>query len=327
MKNFFNQITKKRLVSIALLLSFFLLMMCMTITGVTQPAIATIGEEINITVDAQVQPIDTDSYRLVFGFLAPVSWNAQENATAVYTSSVGNGTLVLATDTDIATNSTLTWSDEIESVIGIGENYGLVKWVVFLSESPIAFEDGVTINAQINLTLIVGQDNITTQMGYIIANSGYGIGLDFGNNPAYSENFTPCMEVTGGTNNPINICGPAPSPIVISPNTRTLNDIIKINFDAAKGDTSLFDASQVYFCGTALVDGVEVSNCGAESQNTMENVGNNLWEITLWPNSFFGATPNAEISDMSFTFRNADGAIIIQDPETFEDFRLIENCD
>ncbi len=299
----------------------------MTITGVTQPSTATVGEEIDISVNVRIQPIDTDAYKLVFGFLAPISWNPEENATATYTSTAGNGTLVLATDSDIATNSTLTWSEEIESVVGIGENYGLVKWVVFLSQAPINFVNGVTIDGQINLSLTVGQENLNTQMGYIIANSGYGIGLDFGNNPAYSVNFTPCMEVTGGTNTPFNLCGPAPYPITVKPNARTLKDIIKINFDAAKGDTRLFDATQVYFCGNALVNGIEVSNCGAESINAMENVGDNLWEITFWANSFFGAAPNAVISNMTFTFSNAEGDIVIQDPDTLEDFMLIENCD
>lgn len=308
-------------------LSFFLLMMCMTITSVVQPSSATVGEQMNITVNVKVQPIDSDGYKLVFGFLAPISWDTEQNATATFTSPVGNGTLRLATAADIATNSTLTWSEEIESVVGIGENYGLVKWVVFLSEVPLYVENGVTVNGQVNLSVTVGSENLSTQMGYIIANSGYGIGLDFGNNPAYSVNFTPCMEVTGGTNTSINLCGPAPYPITVKPNTRTLRDIIKINFDSAKGDTSLYDAPQVYFCGTALVDGIMVSNCGTNTINTMENVGNNLWEITFWPNNFFGAAPNAVISDMTFTFRNAEGDIIIQDPDTLEDFILIENCD
>lgn len=327
MKNIFNQIKKKRVFSILLCFSFFLLMMCMTITSVVQQSSATVGEQMNITVNVKVQPIDSDGYKLVFGFLAPISWEAEENATATFTSPVGNGTMRLATNADLATNSTLPWSDEIESVAGIGENYGLVKWVVFLSEVPLFVENGVTVNGQINLTVTTGQENLTTQMGYIVANTGYGIGNDFGGNPAYNVNFTPCLEVTGGTNTPINLCGPAPYPIVVKPTTRTLKDIIKINFDAAKGDTSLYDATQVYFCGMALVNGIEVTNCGTNSLNTMENVGNNLWEITFWPNTFFGAAPSDLITNMTFTFRNAEGDIIIQDPDTLEDFMLIENCD
>lgn len=328
MVKIFNQIKKKRILGILLCFSFFLLMMCMTITGVIQPTSATVGEEIDITVNVRIQPLESNSdYKLVFAFLAPISWNAEETATATYTSPVVNGNLRLATDADIATNSTLTWSEEIESVVGVGDNYGLVKWVVFISETTVATVNGTAINGQVNLSLTVGQENLTTQMGYLVANSGYGIGLDFGGNPAYNANFTPCMEVTGGSNPSINLCGPAPYPIVVKPNTRTLKDIIKINFDSSKGDTSLYDVSQVYFCGTALVDGVEVINCGTDPINTMENVGNNLWEITFWPNSFFGAAQNAVISDMAFTFRNAEGDIIIQDPDTLEDFILTENCD
>ncbi len=327
MKKIFNLLKKRRLMTAIMWLSFFLLMMCMTITSVNQPTSATVGEQINITVNVKVQPIDSDGYKLVFGFLAPISWNAADNATATYTSPVGNGTMRLATNADIATNSTLNWSDEIASVVGIGENYGLVKWVVFLSEGPLFVENGVTVNGVVNLSLTVGPDNLTTQMGYIIANSGYGIGLDFGDSPAYSVNFTPCMEVTGGTNTPLNLCGPPPYPITVKPNTRNLKDIIKITFDSSKGDTSLFDTPQVYFCASAMVNGILVTNCGTESINAMTNVGNNLWEITFWANNFFGAAPNESITDMTFTFRNIEGDIIIQDPDTLEDFLLIENCD
>ena len=299
----------------------------MTITGVTQPTTATVGEEIDVLVNVRIQPQESAGYNFVFGFLAPISWNAEENSIATYTSPVGDGTLRLATDADIATNSTLSWSEEIESVVGVGENYGLVKWVVFLSEAPINVENGVTVDGMVNLKLTVGDENINTQMGYIVANTGYGIGLDFGGAPAYNTNFTPCMEVTGGGNTLINLCGPAPYPVIVKPNSRTLKDIININFDATKGDSSLMGSGQIYFCATALVDGVEASNCGTDNTNIMDNIGDDLWDITFWPNAFFGANPNAVISDMTYTFQNEAGDIVIQDPETLEDFILTENCD
>ena len=66
-------------------LSFFLLMMCMTITSVVQPSSATVGEQMNIIVNVKVQPIDSDGYKLVFGFLAPISWDTEQNATATFT--------------------------------------------------------------------------------------------------------------------------------------------------------------------------------------------------------------------------------------------------
>ncbi|MDN3493538.1 DUF4961 domain-containing protein [Winogradskyella bathintestinalis] len=327
MKKVFIIFKRRRVLRVLLLFAFLIFTMCMTITGVIQPHSATVGEEISVTVNVRIQPQESTGYNFIFGVLAPVSWNVEENATVTYSSPVGNGTLRLATDADIATNSMLTWSEEIESVVGIGENYGLVKWTVFISESPVNVEDGVTVDGQVSLALTVGQENINTQMGYLVANSGYGIGLDFGDAPAYNVNFTPCIEISGADNNLINLCGPAPYPVVVKPNVRTLKDIIKINFDAAKGDTSLFDVEQVYFCGTALVDGVEVSNCGVNNANIMDNIGGNLWEITFWPNSFFGADPNSVISDMTYTFQNEVGDIIIQDPDTLEDFILIENCD
>ncbi|WP_142785098.1 DUF4961 domain-containing protein [Changchengzhania lutea] len=313
MKNIFKKITKYRFLSIILLFGFLLLVtMCVTIPSVNQPTSATVGETISITVDVNVAPAEDASHNVVFGVLVPVSWNVASNASATFTSDNGNGTFSLDTGTH---------ADTFEAVLGIGENYGEVEWVAFVSNEQVTGVNGVGFSGQVQLTLTVGNENINTQLGYAAAASGYVSAGDIG------SFFTPCMEVSGGANPLIDLCGPLPYPVTYEPISFTVKDIIKINFDASKGDTGLFGASQVYFCGKAMVDGVAVENCGTAAINTMANLGNDLWDITIWPNSFFSVSPSAVITDMSFTFRNTAGDIVIQDPNTNEDFLLTDNCE
>ena len=126
---------------------FLLLTMCITITNVFQPTSATIGETMNITIDANLLGEIGDSQNLVFGFLAPAAWDVAGTGVATYTTSVGNGTMSLVPLDEIAPNSDLglTWADDMKNQLGIGENYGLVKWVVYKSDQQLSVASGETI--------------------------------------------------------------------------------------------------------------------------------------------------------------------------------------
>lgn len=330
MKKLFKKLTKKRVKVILLPLLFLVLSMCMTITSVIQPETASIGEQLDIVVNVEIVPGESAAYNLVFGFLAPVSWQAGANSEATFTSPVGNGTLRLATETDLATNTSNTWSAEIEDKVGIGENYGLVKWVVFISENPIAVEENVVVNGVINLTTVAGSENLKTQLGYVIANSGYGIGLDFNGAEAYHTNFSPCMEVTGGTNALIDLCGPLPFPVVVSPTEYSLNDVVKISFDATKGSlgqpTELLGAEKVYLCATVQANGATSEVCQASTGSMLKNAGDDKWEISIWPKQFFDLPLDADISTITYKFTNEMGDIVVTNPDTGEDFQLLANC-
>ena len=110
----------------------------------------------------------------------------------------------------------------------------------------------------------------------------------------------------------------------------TYDDVISIDFDAKKGvegnPTPLLDASQVYLCAKALVNGQTVDVCQSNESTKFRNVGNNLWEITIWPRQLFDASPGQEITDISFTVTNEASDIVVQDPETGEDFQIVPNC-
>ncbi|AUP80640.1 DUF4961 domain-containing protein [Flavivirga eckloniae] len=205
MKKLFKPIRKKTVSVILLCFTLLLFVKCITIEGVTQPTTATTGEVINITLDLKMLPEADDDEYLIFGFLAPISWDVENTATVTYTSTVGNGTMSLAPVDEIAPNSStnLTWANEMASELGIGANSGDVKWIVFKSDVELVGANGVEITGEIQLQVTVGPENLKTQLGYAVANSNYGVKVS---NGYHAVSFTNCMEVTGGTNPIHDLC-------------------------------------------------------------------------------------------------------------------------
>jgi hypothetical protein len=302
-----------------LFLLFLLLSMCITITNVNQPSSMGVGERMDVTIDVDVNPTEDAAYNIVFGVLAPEAWDIASNATVTYTSDNGNGTMRLAdgSDPDYVT--------PITDLAGIGENYGLVEWVVFISNQTIPGANGVNFSGQIQISMNTGSDNIKTQLGYIVGTSGYGI-----TEGETDIRFTPCMEVTGGSNPLIDLCGPLPFPVTFQPAEYSYEDIIHIGFDANKGSegapTALFGATNVYLCAKANIDGIPIEVCDNGNSTKMRSIGNDQWETSIWPRQLFNALPNQEITDITFSFINENGAVEVKNPDTGEDFQLIANC-
>src|SRR5690606_37781830 len=107
MKKLINFLKKQRIVKVLLMFTLLIFTMCVTITNVTQPATATVDQQIDITIDLNLNPELADDEFLVFGFLAPTSWDVEGTATATYTSSLGDGTMTLVPLDEPAPNSTL----------------------------------------------------------------------------------------------------------------------------------------------------------------------------------------------------------------------------
>lgn len=303
----------------ALFLLFLLLSMCITINNVNQPSSMGVGERMDITIDVDVAPAEDAAHNIIFGVLAPEAWDIASNATVSYTSDNGDGTMRLANgaDPDYAT--------PIMDLAGIGENYGLVEWVVFISDETVSDANGVNFSGQIQLSMDVGTDNLKTQLGYIVGTSGYGITAG-----ETDIRFTPCMEVTGGSNPLIDLCGPLPFPVTFQPAEYTYDDIIHIGFDATKGPegspTALSGATDVYLCAKAVIDGQPVEVCDNSGITKMRSTGNDQWQISIWPRQLFNALPSQEITDITFSFINENGDVEVKNPDTGEDFQIIANC-
>lgn len=303
----------------ALFFALLLLTMCIRITGVTQPETIGIGERMEVTIDVDVSPAENAAYNIVFAVLAPESWDIASNAEVAYTSPNGSGTMRLANSGDP------NYGAQILDLAGIGENYGLVKWVVFISNQTVSGSNGSNFSGQIQLSFDAGTENMKTQLGYIVGTSGWGI------TPGETSiRFTPCMEVTGGDNPVMDLCGPLPFPVTFQPMEFTYEDIIHINFDATKGaagePTELLDVSQVFICANALVDGQPVEVCDNNPKLLMRSVDVDKWQISIWPQQLFGTQPNQVITDIKFSFIDITGEIEVKNPDTGNYFELQANC-
>lgn len=206
MKTTLLTLKKQRIVKILLMFTFLIFTMCVTITDVAQPSTATVDQQIAITVELTMNPDIEDDEFLIFGFLAPLSWNVEGTGVATYTTSLGNGTMSLVPLDELAPNSAggLTWANEMEAELGIGANSGSVKWVVYKSDVELTVvDDDVDVTGQIQFSVAVGSDNVITQLGYAVTLSNYGVKVS---NAYHDVAFTSCMEVSGGANATIDLC-------------------------------------------------------------------------------------------------------------------------
>ena len=77
---------------IAVILFGLIIANCLQIDSVTQPETAAVGERITITVNATADVgNNARQYRLIFGVLAPKSWDIRSNATVTFDSDWDGG--------------------------------------------------------------------------------------------------------------------------------------------------------------------------------------------------------------------------------------------
>lgn len=317
MKNLSKNFIKKKVKVLSLFLSLLLFTFCVTISNVIQPSTATIGEVIDVTLDVDVAAIEDASYNVILGILMPEDWDAS-TIVASYTSPNGNGTFSLAPDN--------TYSKQMTDLVGIGENYGRVKWVSLISDGLVSGVNNAGFSGQVQISFAVGDENVKTQLGYVVGETGRGITLDNNGVPNYGVQFPDCFEVTGGSNILSDLCGPIPFPVTLQPSEYSFDDVIKINFDASKGPTALLGAESIFLCGAVTADGVQKEICEANPSSSLTNIGPDLWEISIWGKQFFDLPRDANITAMNFYFRNENGDIVVKNPDTGEDFQITPNC-
>lgn len=311
MKKILIKLNKKYVVKVMLLSMFLLLTMCVAITNVSQPAEASAGQLINISVDISVLTEVDDSQNLIFGFLAPVSWDAENLTTATYTSSVGDGTMSIAPagEMDSASVAGLPWSADMATLFGLGENTEEMVWYVFKSDEVLVGANATTITGQVQLSVVIGPNVLNAELGYLAALKGYGINADDHSiSMGHPIEVTPTVAVT------------------YLPQSYTIDDVININYDAKEGFSGLLGTGQVYLCASAMVDGVLTTACDNNNALAMTNEGNDTWSLMMWPKNLFHVDASATLTGFTFSFTNEAGDIIIRDANTTQDFVLQENC-
>ena len=331
---------------IAVILFGLIIANCLQIDSVTQPETAAVGEEITITVNATAGETNNNTqYVLIFGILAPKSWDIRSNATVTYDSDwdggtkphlPGSGTMILDDETlakyyqkskdENGEESGNTWATDAYTYVGTGENYGLMEWVVFISEAQIRTDDPMTMPGTVFVTLTEGDGHTGTQLGYFLAH--HQDGFETG---SWDKFFPDCMAITGASPGSTDLCGPEPvNTIAFQPDKFSYNDLITIKFDAKIGkdgdSTELIGASEVYLCANATYTGGTSVICDNSSALQMTAMGDEIWEIMIWPRGLLDIPGDADISEIGFSFKNGDGSIEVKHPNSGEDFLVIPNC-
>ena len=105
--------------------------------------------------------------------------------------------------------------------------------------------------------------------------------------------------------------------IQISPAFPTVNDVISLHYDASQGNGGLIGVSPVYtHTGVVTQNGLPSSwsyvqgNWGqADSNVIMTDLGNNIHELIIDIDQYYGFPPGTNVTKLAFVFRNADGSL------------------
>ncbi len=165
-----------------------------------------------------------------------------------------------------------------------------------------------------------GETNQIAQLGYFIGEGFWGF-LNENTNSEYVFAET-CIEVMGASGQAQNLCGPAPRRL-INLETYTFEDLLTITFDAQEDTTTLIGANEVFACLTAIQSSGSSEICDRSEVTKMTMVSPDVWEITLWPPSFFNV--NEPISEILVNFQDASGSTIVRDVSG-NDFQILEKC-
>ncbi len=349
---------KKLLVGlVALPLVFLFVTACFDITGVTQPSSARVGDNITITVDVNYDSENNDqNYKfLIFGMMAPKSWDLANHATVRFDSPIeqssdrpGSGVMIVdpedlsfwgnqskGLDGNPTGNS---WTEDMNTILGIGENYGEVEWVAFRSENPIDASQ-VSVDGTITVSLSVGDGHTAAQLGYWVGSHNDGFKQE---DPIASstqdaesrfwDTHYANINITGTDASATDLTGPAPTfTAFISPEGYLFDDIISVRFDAKEGfegaNTALFNANAVHMNATVLLgDGTTITKADQDAASSMTLVGDNIWESTIWPPGYFTIPAGKIITELHVSFSSPDGSILVQNPGYDSDIVFGANC-
>ena len=344
------------IISLPLLLLF--VTSCFDITGVTQPASAKVGDTITITVNVNYDSESTDQKHrlLVFGMLAPKSWKVAQNATVRYDSPSADVDAAMPLDGTMSVDPVTatytwangsrgfdgnktgnTWTEDMNALLPIGENYGEVEWVAWRSDEKINASQ-ITFDGTVTVTVKVGDGHTAAQLGYVVAVHNQGFkkedvpadqahaGKDV--QSRFWDTFYANIAVTGTGSDSTDLLGPAPTKTAsMAPEQFMFDDIVTLTFDAKEGkdgaNTALFNANEVHAnTKVKLADGTIVAGTAAK----MTLTGNNIWSVTMWPPGFFGVADGNIITELHVNFSNPDGSVVVKNPEFGTDIVFVPNC-
>ena len=317
---------KKYTYGICLVLLF--LAGCIFLEGVDQPASATAGEDLTITMHNRIDVADggRSNVRLIIGFLAPKSWAASTNSTITFTTtSYGNGKMVLVPST--VTVSGESWPAALKTRFGMGGNYMTddLEWVVFWTEQAYNVPQGVKETIDVTIVTKAGPQNLQFKTGYFLGTSSEGLSDVFGSNNVYKCQFKDCFSVTGGDGDLIDFCNPQIA--AVTPGMATDNDFLTLSFDPDIVPTGLNGVSKIYLCAKGYTTGGQVLEVCTQTESALlKKYTGNKSAITFWPRGYFNMQEGQTLEKIEYFFTDATGTVKVGYSNTADPFVYTFKC-
>jgi hypothetical protein len=312
------------------IMAIFITCCFVDVLSIDQPITATAGDTIPITLNDSTFFNISINYpncpcpnfedaNYIFGLLAPTGWAASTNAKISYTSTLGNGNMVLmpANAVEPDNGKGLNWPAAALAKFGVRKNLVKdVEWVIFESPQQYVLQNTATLIGTFNIKFTVGADGNNTSYfpSYLVADSYDGY-HDYGpTTPDYNVTDGACLVQTGGKTGILHdYCNPQLTSV--NPPKSLSNEFITLTYNNKLDlNTQLVNNTDIYLCidsayksdGT-VITGVCVHNESTHLIQTSANSG--LYSLTFWPRSFFGLTGTTTITKLVYTITNADGSL------------------
>lgn len=318
---------------LALLVLPFVLVMCeFVVAEIIHPEDAKIDTEIEITVKLRLESEDSRTSKMVFGILAPTSWNIAQNAelrlttTGYLFGNAENEKLTLMSPDEVITDESddvsnpqkgKTWAEGFKGRFGTFNNTVPVEWVIYESETIFHNTDSDAgdkkVHGVVKIKLLTGSENVTVNMGYAFCAKNY----NFVNSGSASKELV----VTGQA------LPEFKEQLTTVPEEFGYGDFFSLKFEAVSDDmgtSALAGEDNVYLCGKAILSGgqiVEINETG--DRTLMEKAGETTWQKYIYPKDFFGLPEGAVIATTYFYFTNADGSVV--EDNSGAGFEILEN--
>ncbi len=233
-----------------------------------------------------------------------ISWSTGASTPSISVSNSGNYA-VAVTDT----NGTVV-SDSI-NVTFSNTQLNLGNDVSFCGSSSIALDAGAGFSSYLWSTGATSQSILVASAGTYYVTTAVG-NCSASDTIVVSNNLPNVQPISLGADTVVcgNISFVLSAGVTLSP----MGDSLKIVYDATQGQTQLIGAQKVYMHSgyQSVPFGPIVGWVGNWGQDDglgqMISLGNNLWEITINPNSYYNITGSTALYAIAMVFRNADGA-------------------
>ena len=285
-----------------------------TLEDGTEVAYAEAGTDAVFTLEGRIECIeDRTDVQFVAAILVPKSWNARQNATATYTTNIHSDPdeelpMSIIPDSSIPSNGGgRTWSEALMQEYGVGPNVlNDMEWVVLQTNLKWLILNGDKATYTIKIRCNVGELNLKARIGFFVnhTDDGFGSGGDE-KKMAFSDE---CFEVINGKGSVIDFCTNHFNRV--QPLAALQNDFVSFSFMGDVDDNALALIDEVYFEATAYTKNGNVLTVFERSAKTLmkrEAPDSKVFDITIWPRSYFGVAQNDEIERIEYVFTDKNG--------------------